>query len=144
MDCVRRWVPVMLAAVGLGVAAPALEAQKPPKVDSLLVVLSVPRDSATDATVAAFSAAGLPVTEQGSGFVTADLGESSAAGYGANQMLVRASLFMRDGQTHVVLRGEARGVAPATGSMRITNRQKGPYQKVWRQMEAVAAALATP
>jgi hypothetical protein len=132
------------AVLALLLTAGPMVAQKPPKLDSLLVMLALPRDSAIDATVAAFTAAGLPVTDQGSGFVTADLGEGTAMGYGTNQMLVRASIFTRDGQTTVVLRGEAKGLSPATGSMRITNRQKGPYQNVWRQMEAVAAALAGP
>lgn len=135
-------VSSVFALVALVLTSPAPAQQKQ---DSITVVLAIPRDSAADAVVAAFSAAGMAITESGTGLVVADLGEMTAMGYGSNQMIVRAAIFTRAGSTYVVMRGEAKSLSYPQGfTSRITNKQKGPYQKVWRKMEAVAAELSSP
>ena len=80
------------------------------KQDSIAVVLPIPRDSALDATVASFSEVGLAVSDQGAGFVEADLGEISGIGHGIHHMTIRAAVFTKGGLTYVAMRGEARSL----------------------------------
>lgn len=99
------WRPLLLTAALAQFLIPDSAAQsKHPKVDSLLAAVPLPKAEASDAVVAAFTAAGLSVTDQTPSIVTADQGETKDELFGYNRRrVVRATLLPAGADTTRVL-----------------------------------------
>jgi len=136
---------MMVFFAALITAVPGL-AQKPPKIDSLLIRLPIPKAAAMDRVVEAFMLAGLSVTDQTSSMVESDQGSNTSALSSVRfTRVVRALLVGRDSVTSVFITGEE--VRADAGSnrdfkrLRIDNRAGGQGGKVWLKMVAAARAL---
>jgi hypothetical protein len=118
---------------------------KPPKVDSLLATIALPKAEASDAVVTAFTAAGLSVTDQTSSIITADQGETKDELFGYNRRrVVRATLLPKGADTtRVLIQGteEVRRRDVLEKRKRIDNYARGNGEKVWAKMLAAARAL---
>ena len=117
---------------------------KPPKVDSLLATLELTKDEASDAVVAAFTQAGLMVTDQTSSTITADLGETrDELSSFHRRRIVRATLLPSAEVTLVLIQGTEdvrKGDRPVV-LRKIDNKARGNGGKVWRKMLKAARAL---
>lgn len=133
----------------------AAHAQKPPKIDSLLVTLPMPREQAASAVVAAFSQAGLGITNTTPFLIEADQG-STGAWSTEHHRVVRAVLTNPDSAhtnvlivgTEVVTEREVRigrrvysGRGNILSQKRIDNRAGGNGGKVWGMMVDAAWML---
>lgn len=127
----------------LMVAATPSQAQKTPKIDSLLVRLPIAKAEAMDRVLEAFARAGLDVTDNAGSTVESRV-ENRRSLIGVDYTrTVRALLFGNDSSTTVLIRGEETR-EDNTGfkkHLRIDNRAGGKGKDTWRKMVAVATAL---
>ena len=114
-----------------------------PKIDSLLLHLRLPRDRAADAVVAAFTQAGLGITNTTTSLVEADLGTTQSLNI-KTRRIVRAVLFGSDSMTTLLMTGdEVRTEADGTllRRLRIDNHAGGNGGKAWKKMVTAARIL---
>jgi hypothetical protein len=119
------------------------QAQKVPKIDSLLIHLPKPKAAAMDAVLEAFARSGLDVTDNSGSMVEADIGGKSSLLGLKYTRVVRAVVFGNDSATTIMIRGEeAREDNKGwVKRLRIDNKAGGNGEKVWRKMVEVAVAL---
>lgn len=128
------------------VSVPA-HSQKPPKIDSLLILLPKPKAEVMDLVLAAFTQAGLSITDQTTSLVTADLGSNDNILTGVRFVrVVRALILSRDSTTTVLITGdETRHMKEDNNRqlrrLRIDNHAGGHGEKAWRMMVAAAMLL---
>jgi hypothetical protein len=121
----------------------AQDKKKDPKIDSLMVTLSMARQDALDAVVAAFQANGLQVTNTTSSMVEADLGKKAGT-LAVFERKVRALVLgSSNNATKVMIVGDEIRYADNANplSYRIDNRAKSEGGKIWKKMAAVSKQL---
>lgn len=138
---------LLVCQVGFVLLLPpaALEAQKVPKIDSLLVELPVPKPAAMDLVLNAFISAGLEVTDNSGSMVESDQGGNRNMLGLRFTRVVRALVTARDSaSTRILLTGiEVRlneRDDPFT-RLRIDNKAGGAGEKLWCKMVSMASAL---
>jgi hypothetical protein len=134
-----RWLMGLLLVPALAAAQ-----AKPPKLDSLLVTVPVPKAEAAERVVAALEAVGLAVTTSTPSVVESDQGETLDQLTGANRhRVVRATLLPAGDTTRVLLRGVEEILRRGRTEKRkaIDNRADGNGGKVWAKMVAAARQL---
>jgi hypothetical protein len=143
---VRPCPPLLLLSLVLGQAAPGLaQSPRPDKLDSFLVALPVSKAEAGDRVVAAFVAAGLPVTNTTPSLIESDQGSThDGLGSYSRHRVVRATLLAAGGDTtRVLIQGTEDLVRGGQMEKRkaIDNRAGGNGGKVWARMRVAATAL---
>jgi hypothetical protein len=135
-----RWGLILIAGL---MASPAA-AQKLPKIDSLLVVLPKPKADAAEAVVAAFTQAGLGITNTTPTLVEADLGDrQSSFGKYSRHYTVRAVIIAAGDSSRVLIRGTDDVMEGQTVAKRrtIDSYAKKYGGEVWAKMVAAAKTL---
>jgi hypothetical protein len=122
-------------------------AQKPPKIDSLLIRLAKPKAEAMDLVLMAFMSAGLSVSDQTASLVTSDQGTNDNALLNIRfKRIVRALVLGRDSSTIVLITGDEVRMDKDDKNrefkhLRIDNYAGGAGNRVWLKMVAAAMAL---
>jgi hypothetical protein len=119
-----------------------LSAQKAPKMDSLVIRLAKPKAEALDLVLAAFTNAGLVVSNQTSAMIESDQGASKDLLGDRYARVVRALVLGPDSNVTVLMAGvETSMIDGRQVRQAISNRSKGTAGKLWDKMLLAAAAL---